>query len=337
MRLDGPPGEIAVGVPWEVGFVVRAHDVTPIEGVEPIVVARHRATGAEVRAEAAPEGPIGHYVATLTFPRAGEWKWSVEPRPYPATLLEPLAVVAEPDGATRLPARAFAAQLRRGPCDETGEPVMPLMDVGTLVPAAGTTGLYESPAPLGALGSSESVVAAKLHELLAGDYVVAVEDRATKSLGFACGEIAGRASDQRLAVGLRPQRAPELLGVALFEEDGTMTRVRVYLIDPAAAALPVEAPVAAVPGAAGGAGEPVIAITEDWQFSPAVVTVPVGGAVTWINRSAAAHTVAGDALAFPDSGPIEPGGAVTRVFDEPGRYSYRCGPHPFMVGEIVVE
>jgi plastocyanin len=46
--------------------------------------------------------------------------------------------------------------------------------------------------------------------------------------------------------------------------------------------------------------------------------------------------VTGDDLAFDDSGPLVPGASFTATFDEPGTYRYRCGPHPQMVGEIVV-
>ena len=58
--------------------------------------------------------------------------------------------------------------------------------------------------------------------------------------------------------------------------------------------------------------------------------------MTWVNHSDVAHTVAGDDLAFDDSGLIEPGDSFRQTFDEPGTYRYHCGPHPDMTGEIVV-
>jgi hypothetical protein len=50
---------------------------------------------------AKPEGKIGHYVATLTFPQPGDWEWSIEAFPFPQpmpilTVLATAPAAAEP-------------------------------------------------------------------------------------------------------------------------------------------------------------------------------------------------------------------------------------------------
>ncbi len=74
VRLDEPPGEIYVEVPWRFGFMVKQHDVTPNSDVTPRVAGQHRATGETVSATGRQEGAVGHFVAEITFPTAGEWK-----------------------------------------------------------------------------------------------------------------------------------------------------------------------------------------------------------------------------------------------------------------------
>lgn len=75
ITLDELPGKVVAGEPLEVGFMVRQHGITPLGGLEPTVYARQ---GSEtLKAEAKAQGETGHYVATLTFPKAGEWTWSI--------------------------------------------------------------------------------------------------------------------------------------------------------------------------------------------------------------------------------------------------------------------
>jgi cytochrome c1 len=76
ITLDELPGEVIAGQPLEIGFTVRQHGVTPMEGLTPSVHARQ--SNIEVNEQAKPQGETGHYVATMTFPQAGDWDWSVE-------------------------------------------------------------------------------------------------------------------------------------------------------------------------------------------------------------------------------------------------------------------
>ena len=76
ITLDELPGEVVAGQPLEIGFMVRQHGVTPMEGLTPNVYARQ--ADLNVIAHAKAQGDTGHYVATLTFPQPGEWTWSIQ-------------------------------------------------------------------------------------------------------------------------------------------------------------------------------------------------------------------------------------------------------------------
>jgi cytochrome c2 len=93
ITLDELPGQIVAGESLEIGFTVRQHGITPIDGLTPTVHAR--LAGFTLTERAKGQGETGHYVATLTFPQAGEWAWSIEAftgnQPMP-----PLSVVAAP-------------------------------------------------------------------------------------------------------------------------------------------------------------------------------------------------------------------------------------------------
>ena len=81
----------------------------------------------------------------------------------------------------------------------------------------------------------------------------------------------------------------------------------------------------------------------DECFIPSVVTVDVGGTVTWINEDAAAHTVTSGVLADGgpdgvfDSGLFAPETEFSHTFEEVGEYPYFCMVHPWMNGMVVVQ
>jgi plastocyanin len=211
VHLDEEPGDVLAASPWRIGFVVLQHDVTPNSDVTPVVRALHKGTGEEVTATGVQEGPVGHFVVEVTFPRAGEWKWSIEPRPYAETSFATLTVI-EPRSVQRWPASLW------------------------------------------------------------GRYW------------------------------LRPGATIHQSNAAAAESDDPQT----------------------------------VAILDPRVFAPSSLQVSPGTAVTWVNRTETTHTVTGDDLDFDDSGPIAPGRSFSATFDQPGTYRYRCGPHPSMVGEIVV-
>ncbi len=99
-------------------------------------------------------------------------------------------------------------------------------------------------------------------------------------------------------------------------------------------------------------GPPVVAMTDDLQFYPSRMVIPVGTTVIWQNVSGTIHTVTdtpgaqaylADALLPPgappfDSGNIAPGQTYAYTFNVPGTYTYYCRHHEVagMVGQITV-
>lgn len=83
-------------------------------------------------------------------------------------------------------------------------------------------------------------------------------------------------------------------------------------------------------------GEAAIEVT-GFAF-PETVTVSIGGALTWVNRDNAAHTVTfGESPSpTPAERRLESGGSATFAFDQLGTYRYVCQIHPSMIGRVEV-
>ena len=78
ITLEEIPRQPQVGEAITVAFVVRQHGRTPMVDLHPVITARNEATGAALTEEATAEGEPGRYVASLTFPSAGEWDWRIQ-------------------------------------------------------------------------------------------------------------------------------------------------------------------------------------------------------------------------------------------------------------------
>ena len=74
--LDALP-PVAAGDVVPVGFVIRQHGVTPVALDGDVGIEVRSATGATAYFAASPSGPVGHYVAEVTFPEAGTSTWVV--------------------------------------------------------------------------------------------------------------------------------------------------------------------------------------------------------------------------------------------------------------------
>lgn len=103
ITLDQLPGNLVAGQPYMIGFTVRQHGVTLMDGLYPTITANlNKET--EFIVDARSDGKPGHYTATMTFPKEGEWSWSIQAftmhQPMPTlTVAAPLGVVvpkAEP-------------------------------------------------------------------------------------------------------------------------------------------------------------------------------------------------------------------------------------------------
>ena len=91
-----------------------------------------------------------------------------------------------------------------------------------------------------------------------------------------------------------------------------------------------------------GSSVPGCEQTDDGCFVPSMVTIDVGGEVTWENNDTAAHTVtSGTPTGGPDghfdSSLVMAGSSFFHTFDEAGTFDYFCMVHPWMEGTVVVE
>jgi hypothetical protein len=77
ITLDELPSNVVAGESLTIGFTVLQHGITPMTDIEPAVTARLSASEKLV-VYAEPQDKPGHYVATFTFPKEGNWEWSVQ-------------------------------------------------------------------------------------------------------------------------------------------------------------------------------------------------------------------------------------------------------------------
>jgi plastocyanin len=91
-------------------------------------------------------------------------------------------------------------------------------------------------------------------------------------------------------------------------------------------------------GGVGAAAAPVVGVTQvdakDNRFTPPVIQVPAGTAVTWTFKDGLVpHDVTGEGWS---SGDPRRKGSFTHTFDQAGTYPYRCTVHDGMRGRVVV-
>lgn len=73
-------------------------------------------------------------------------------------------------------------------------------------------------------------------------------------------------------------------------------------------------------------------------FVPETITVNVGDVVRWVNNERRQyHSVWFEALGEPEADYFFPGEFFERQFLQAGSYPYRCGPHPEMIGTVIVK
>ena len=76
---------------------------------------------------------------------------------------------------------------------------------------------------------------------------------------------------------------------------------------------------------------------DNFNFAPAILTVPAGTKVTWVNRDDAPHKVVSVGKTFAPSPVLDTGENYSFSFAKPGTYEYFCSLHPKMVGKVVVQ
>jgi plastocyanin len=73
----------------------------------------------------------------------------------------------------------------------------------------------------------------------------------------------------------------------------------------------------------------------NFAFSPAEVTVPVGSSVTWTNQQNVRHTTTADSGVW-DSDILASNASFSFTFQTPGDFTYHCDIHPDMLGVVHV-
>lgn len=89
-------------------------------------------------------------------------------------------------------------------------------------------------------------------------------------------------------------------------------------------------------------GSPAVAaerqvVVEKYAFAPMELRIKRGDTVTWVNNE---KRVSHSVLLIgrnEESERFFPGEKWSRAFPEAGRFEYRCGPHPEMLGVVIVE
>jgi plastocyanin len=77
---------------------------------------------------------------------------------------------------------------------------------------------------------------------------------------------------------------------------------------------------------------------DNFSFSPATLTVPVGATVTWTNQDDIPHTVVStdDPRAFR-SKVLDTDEKFSYTFTKAGTFAYFCSVHPKMTGTVLVK
>ena len=75
---------------------------------------------------------------------------------------------------------------------------------------------------------------------------------------------------------------------------------------------------------------------KNFDFSPMMVSVPVGGTVVWKNLDGEPHTVVSVDGQFR-SAALDQDETFSFKFTKPGTYTYLCSIHPKMVAMIMVK
>lgn len=84
------------------------------------------------------------------------------------------------------------------------------------------------------------------------------------------------------------------------------------------------------------AAQPVAVTIDNFTFSPAEITVPVGAVVKWSNHDDIPHSIVGPNGAFR-SAALDTDESYSFAFKTAGTFTYFCGLHPHMTGKVIVK
>jgi plastocyanin len=75
---------------------------------------------------------------------------------------------------------------------------------------------------------------------------------------------------------------------------------------------------------------------DNFSFTPAEVTVPVGATVTWVNHDDVPHTVVSNDKKFKSKA-LDTDDTFSFTFSQAGTYEYYCSVHPKMTAKVTVK
>jgi plastocyanin len=93
---------------------------------------------------------------------------------------------------------------------------------------------------------------------------------------------------------------------------------------------------AAVSGGGPAAADKVEIKIDNFNFTPATLTVKAGTEITWTNGDDIPHTVVSDDHTFK-SKVLGTNENFTFKASKPGAYAYSCSIHPNMTGKVIVK
>jgi len=131
ITVDELPTDVVAGEPFTVGFTVLQHGKTPMNDLDPILNVHLDKTDAFI-VHAKHDDKPGHYIATLTFPKAGEWEWSIQA----FTMDQPMPALSV---AAPVVALASAPEVKTQPVESAS--VSPVMIVRAAALGIGLVGL----------------------------------------------------------------------------------------------------------------------------------------------------------------------------------------------------
>jgi amicyanin len=76
---------------------------------------------------------------------------------------------------------------------------------------------------------------------------------------------------------------------------------------------------------------------DNFSFTPATLTVPVGATVTWTNQDDVPHIVVSSEGKTLKSPVLDTDQKFSFTFTKAGTYPYFCAIHPKMTGKVVVQ
>lgn len=73
--LEAVPDRIEAGRGYDIRYTIRQHGTTPVDLPSTGIRVTSVASGRQLTFDGRREGAAGHYVARVTFPEAGAWRW----------------------------------------------------------------------------------------------------------------------------------------------------------------------------------------------------------------------------------------------------------------------